>query len=735
MINTQTQVQPHHYQFPVIQSVKKALEIRDKILFIMASGLGKTITSAFVVRDMLWQGKRGLFLCHENDILSQAEQEYRRIVGDQIVYKTFYGQTTKDWTADMAHMLFASFQSLNNWHEKWYMAFEPDHFDFMVVDEGHHGQAPSYKEVIDYFTCKKIGMTATPDREDKKDIREIFGEEVYTISLEEGIAKRWLSDVEYHILSDGINNKKLNQICKEVLAEGKRLSVNQLNETIFIKKRDLEEKLIISEYSQLKKYAKGKKTMIFCENIEHAENLAKYFKRVGVVHSERTDSHNLKTLADFRKGKLQYIISVDKFNEGVDVPDVEVVAFLRATDSMRIFFQQLGRGLRKTPLKKKVIILDFVANCERLVMVRDLMNRVKEIAIEANDLSLLDAEPFHVSGKGFDFSFSDEIVDVLKVIEAIKKGFYPTWQEASIAAIGLGIKSQREYYERCKEDPRLYHNLYYLYPEFPGIKKFLATEREFYPTWQEAGIVAQRLGIRSSRQYLLKYKADVKLSSSPEKEYEKDFPGWYIFLGKKLPQECTREDLINQLKEEAENLGQTPTYRQLIKASKAGRIVPHTTFVKMFGSHNKAFIAAGLIPNLEMKFRSVSKRTLIRQMKTEAKRLGKTPRGADIEKAYKEGRMASESTFNQVFGGLTKSWKAAGLKAPRVWRYNKKELIKQLKAEAKRLKNTPRKIDIEKACKKGRTASAIVFRRVFGNYSKALKAAKLKVRKRSSKKK
>jgi superfamily II DNA or RNA helicase len=188
-------IKPYPYQVPVISTVKATLVIRDFVLFVMAMGLGKTVTSAFIVEDYLREGKRGLFLCHETYILEQVEEEYRMVLGNDFVYKTFYGSEIngkKDWNADQADMLFASFQSMNNWHEKWYLAFDPDHFDFMVVDESHHGQAPSYKEVIDYFQCKKIGMTATPDRMDLKDIREIFGEEVYTITLEEGIANGWL---------------------------------------------------------------------------------------------------------------------------------------------------------------------------------------------------------------------------------------------------------------------------------------------------------------------------------------------------------------------------------------------------------------------------------------------------------------------------------------------------------------------------------------------------------------
>jgi superfamily II DNA or RNA helicase len=158
-------IKPYDYQVPVIDAVEEALEIRDEALYVMGMGLGKTLVSAFVAKPRLLRGQKGLYLCHENYILKNVQKDYRKVVGDSITYKTFYGSESdgkKDWTADTADMLFASFQALNNWHDQWFLAFEPDHFDFIVIDESHHGPAPTYKEVIDYFIAKKIFMTATP---------------------------------------------------------------------------------------------------------------------------------------------------------------------------------------------------------------------------------------------------------------------------------------------------------------------------------------------------------------------------------------------------------------------------------------------------------------------------------------------------------------------------------------------------------------------------------------------
>lgn len=474
-----TLVKPRIYQAPVVTAVKKALEKRDKVLFVMATGLGKTIVSALIVQEWLESGKRGLFLCHENYILEQVEQEYKDVlVGTPLVYKTFYGEDEKDWDADKADMLFASFQSLNNWRAKWYQAFDPDHFDFLIVDESHHGQAPTFKEVIDYFECKKIGMTATPDRMDLKDIREIFGPEVYTISLEEGIANGWLCNVEYHVLSDGINNLKLRKICKDVLEKGKRVSIKQINETIFIHKRDEEEKRIIDEYTHIKQYMHKRKTLIFCERTTHADNIVQHFVNADVMHSKKTVQHNNRVLKDFRQNQLQYVASVNKFNEGKHVSDVEGGVFLRATDSITVFFQQLGRLLAKTGIKETVIVLDFVANVERLIMVRDMMLRVKktqEDILKEKGVKLpIDTNSFNVSGEGFDFIFSDEIVDIIKIVDALREGYYPTCREASLAAQKLGITTKEEYRLCYKKDLRLPSSPVYQYgDDFLGWTAFL----------------------------------------------------------------------------------------------------------------------------------------------------------------------------------------------------------------------------------------------------------------------
>lgn len=510
----------YDYQQMALSLIINAFLTRTSALAVMATGLGKTVVSAFWAKEELKKKRKGLFLCHDTGILEQAMKEFKKVLGEKYSLSSFFGNS-KDWRADEADMVFASFQTYGNWKH----AFFEDEFDFMIVDESHHGQAPTFKDVILYFKPKKLlGITATPDRMDLKDIREIFGEEVVNYTLEEAIANGWLTQVEYHILNDNLSHWKLKKIVRDVLEKGERVSIKQINESIFIKKRDEEIAKMIQEYT-----GSSKKAIIFCEKIEHADNFQKYLPDSATYHSKVAGGakENRKRLDAFREGSLQHILAVDKFNEGIDVPDAEVIVFLRCTDSETIFYQQLGRGLRKIFGKKKVIVMDFVANCERLALVKEMAERVKTFA---GNHFMLSKEMLHVSGATFDFVFSDEQVDIVNLIKRINEPFYETWREASRAAIKLEVKSVADYKNKYKADPRLPSDPYSIYDNFPGWRKFLGGE-DPYPDWREASVAALKLGIKSQNDYRKKAKDDPALPSTPDRFY-KNFPGWGKFLDK-----------------------------------------------------------------------------------------------------------------------------------------------------------------------------------------------------------
>jgi len=527
-------IKPHDHQVPIIKKVVSAILNKENGLVIQPTATGKSTEAALVSRIcILFHNMKGLYLYDENEGILQARKMFENIFnGNNISCANFFGYGKDDFVED-ADIVFASFQSLNNYHEKWYKMFSEDHFDFIIVNEAHHGQAVTYKEVIDHFSCSKIGMTATPERMDGKDILDIFDNVIHEISLEEAIVKGWVNDVEYHIVSHELSTQMLKQICSEVLEEGKRISIKQLNESIFI---DALDEVVIKEiynYAFPEDYF-PRQTLIYCENILHAERVFALIKEdnksVGIIHSKRGNTHNRNTMSDFRENKIQFLISIDKLNEDIDVPDVELGVFLRATDSWTVFWQQLGRPLRKIDGKGKTIILDFVANCERLILISELMRSIKEILKKQHPKGLpLQKDPFSVSGEGFDFNLSDNLVDVLNLINVLKIGKFDTWQEASSVAVKFGIKTSREYKDRRIENLQLPSCPNTFYKDFPGWPVFLKVVKNYYPTWQDASLAVMKIGIKTYGEYQKRYGEDPLLISNPSEHY-KDFPGWQMFF-------------------------------------------------------------------------------------------------------------------------------------------------------------------------------------------------------------
>jgi len=401
------------YQKKAHAKIWKAFVRKKRVLAVMATGLGKTILAAFCVLTLFkkkvknGQRRRILFLCHDNGILEQAVTEFRKVLGEKYSLGIFHGQ---EKVYDEVDILFASFQTLggNKNRDGWKEAFLEDEFDFIIVDESHHSHAGTYKPVIYYFKPRYLlGITATPDRMDKKNIREIFGKEIVNYPLEKAIARGWLTPIEYRIITDNLNTPALQKLARQVLSGDKRVSIKQLNETIFVKVRDEEIAKRIMEH--------GKKTLIFCESILHTENFQPFIPGSEICHSKRSYRENQEVLQKLRDGEIQCVLSVNKFNEGIDIPDVELVVFLRCTDSETVFWQQLGRGLRKIPGKEKVTILDFVANCDRVAMIKDLTKGVEDGSEED-----FEKDPLHLSGKTFKFVFSEEFREIADIINKIK---------------------------------------------------------------------------------------------------------------------------------------------------------------------------------------------------------------------------------------------------------------------------------------------------------------------------
>ncbi|MSU54893.1 MAG: hypothetical protein EXS48_03645 [Candidatus Staskawiczbacteria bacterium] len=524
------QVTPRIYQVVAIKAAVKGLRGRQKrALVVLATGLGKTLTVAFITQKM--RPKRALFLVHNNFILKHAIDEFQLVFDKETNMATYNGMS-KDGAHD-ADIVFATWQTMGSNLKQW----KRNHFDLVIVDEAHHSEAETYKPVVEYFSGAKLGITATPNRSDDANIRDIFGDEVINITLEEAIARGWLPRIEYHVITDeSLDDKALQQITQEIRESKKRFTMAEINRRIFIKKRDAEIARIINGYSE--------KAVVFCASIHHAEGLRKSLKLSAAFHSkkgrtqEETWDKNQATLENLKNGLVRRVCAVNAFNEGVNVPSVGLVAFCRVTGALTIFRQQLGRGLR--PGKDKLIVLDFVGNLERIQLVLETMNKISDLHEQFTPREDIDSEgyvrqKFEVSGSGFEFTFSDKVVDLMKILEHCEREFYPTWQEASEATIALGgIGSMRDYEIRYKEDDRLPSSPISFYADFPDFSEFFGVEwitrNSFYKTWQEASRVCKEKKIVSGKDYRRRYKSDFLLPSAPERTYP-DFPGWNVFLG------------------------------------------------------------------------------------------------------------------------------------------------------------------------------------------------------------
>lgn len=376
----------------------------ERALVQMATGLGKTTVVAADVKRFLSENpsKRVLFLCHQNDILAQAKQRFEQIIGDEYSYGNFTGE---EHNYHAVSCLFASFQTMNNWRE----AFNRDEFDYIVVDESHHGKAVTYEPTLNYFQPEfLLGMTATPDRHDLLNIREIFGEEIFRLSLEEAIARDLLTTVDYHVITDDIADATVLYD-----TDGRKFSIKQLDRTIFAPKRNEEIVRIINEYGDTISNAKR---IIFCKSIEQTEEFARYFDRAAPLHSSLTSGEQDNYIQMFRNGDIDTLLTVDMFNEGIDIPDANQIVFLRSTQSKTVFLHQLGRGLRKAPGKEFVQVLDFVANCDRLAILDEVWKEVERYLSKNGTRQTPDTLRIDIG----EVHFSEAARDILELLSEIE---------------------------------------------------------------------------------------------------------------------------------------------------------------------------------------------------------------------------------------------------------------------------------------------------------------------------
>lgn len=338
------ELQPRPAQRDALEALENTVEeAYDKALVVMATGLGKTYLAAFFARKFT----RILFIAHQKELLTQAKASFLHVMPDRTA-----GILNGEFKEKDVDMLFASVFTLGMKHHL--ESFDPTAFDLIIIDEFHHAASKSYEKILDYFQPQfLLGITATPDRMDNKDVYNICeGNTAYRIHFIEAIEKQWLAPFEYYGVYDDTDYSSLRWL-------GTRYDDEQLLRV------QLREKMAQKIEAAWKTHRQTK-TIGFCSSIAQAIFLSQYFNKNGwqtiALHSKTEGYSRQEAINALDGGKLDIIFTVDLFNEGIDIPSVDTLLFVRPTQSLTVFTQQIGRGLRIAEGKTHCVIIDLIGN-------------------------------------------------------------------------------------------------------------------------------------------------------------------------------------------------------------------------------------------------------------------------------------------------------------------------------------------------------------------------------------
>ena len=340
------------------------------------------MVAAFDYQNQLKNGdKKILFLAHRKEILDQSLYTFRNVLKDQNFGELWVGGHTP---TDRTH-LFATVQTMNS--SENYKGFKEDYFDYIVIDETHHAAASSYLGMIDYFKPEiLLGLTATPERMDGENILDYFNNRIASeIRLVDAVNRKLLSPFHYFGVTDSEDLSHLKW------SRG-GYEVSEL-ENVYTKSKQRVQ-VILDAMEKYLTDMESFKAIGFCVSIKHADFMANAFNKVGIaavaLHSDSSQEARNQAKSQLQRGQIKCIFTVDLFNEGVDIPDIDTVLFLRPTQSLTIFIQQLGRGLRLWEGKEALTVLDFVgqahANYDFAFKLRALTGKTRRsIKDEIND--------------------------------------------------------------------------------------------------------------------------------------------------------------------------------------------------------------------------------------------------------------------------------------------------------------------------------------------------------------
>lgn len=350
---------PRPYQAEALARLLADLEERSRALLIMATGLGKTVVGAEVIRDHLqtFPNDDVLVVAHQTELVQQLERALWHHLPKEVPTQTlFHGSKP----ASLAGVTCATIQSALA------AAMEGYRPSLIFIDETHHlGETGRLQDLLEILKDQKqVGATATPWRGDRFDISTHFGAPSFRMGIAEGMSSGYLAQVDYRLFADNIDWDVVQKASRE------GYTVSELNQKLFLPQRD---EAFAEHLMAVWQQTADPRCIVFCRTVSHAERMADFLARysplwasVESIHSRKTKRDRQVLMTQFRQGAVRLITAVDVLNEGVDVPDVNIIGFQRVTHSRRIFIQQLGRGLRVREGKDRVHVLDFVTDIRRV---------------------------------------------------------------------------------------------------------------------------------------------------------------------------------------------------------------------------------------------------------------------------------------------------------------------------------------------------------------------------------
>jgi len=384
-------IAPYSYQQEILDKLEAERKVRgyNRNLVVAATGTGKTVISALDYKRFRKQNPdkpcRLLFVAHREEILKQSMYTFRAVLKDANFGEMFVGS----YKPESIDNLFISIQTFNS--QSFTEKTTPEFYNYIIVDEFHHAAAPTYQKLLSYYKPQiLLGLTATPERMDGKSILPYFNNRIAAeIRLPEAIDRKLLCPFQYFGVTDNIDLDNLKWAAGGY-DKGELSRIYTLSGMLANRRADL----VVSSLLKYVTDIDDVKGLGFCVTIEHAEFMSNYFNERGIpsmfLTGHSPDEERKEAKARLVKGEVRFIFVVDIYNEGVDIPEVNTVLFLRPTESLTVFLQQLGRGLRLSEDKECLTVLDFIGQANKKYNFEDkfaslLSNATRGVTREIKD--------------------------------------------------------------------------------------------------------------------------------------------------------------------------------------------------------------------------------------------------------------------------------------------------------------------------------------------------------------